>query len=198
VKAFVAKTGISAFCYSRDNASYERIKPMVTNYRLALRLAAVQMLLGGFLISTVTSPSLAAETLKDRCSAEVSIPKTYDGKPGQEGSMLLVRQSGKDWTDWTEPFVVNLGDDGHVRWWCHSTTGNWALKAINKVSGQLCDEAGDSIGGICKKVTGGWVPDPETSEGWTAERSRCGDHSNKFRARLGPSRQLQMVCIGKQ
>ena len=34
-------------------------------------------------------------------------------------------------------------------------------------------------------------------EGWTAERSRCGDHSTKFRAKLGPDRLLQTECLGK-
>jgi hypothetical protein len=148
-------------------------------------------------LTTAAFSSFAAETLKDRCSAEVSIPKTFDGKPGQEGAILLKRQSGKDWTDWSEPFVVQLGDGGRVRWWCHSTTGNWVLEAINIVSAPMCNLAGDPVGGICKQVAGGWVPNPETSEGWTAERSRCNDRSNKFRARLGPSRQLQMQCLGK-
>jgi hypothetical protein len=142
-------------------------------------------------------PSLAGETLKDKCSAAVSIPQNFDGNPGAQGAIVLVRQPGKEWTDWSQPFVVQLGSKGHVRWWCNSTIGNGILKSVNTVTPQLCEEAKEGLGGMCKKVADRWVPDPVTSEGWTREQSRCGDRSNKFRARLGPSRKLEMECLGK-
>ena len=30
---------------------------------------------------------------------------------------------------------------------------------------------------------------------WTAERCRCNDHTNMFRARLGPDRSLETLCV---
>jgi hypothetical protein len=33
-------------------------------------------------------------------------------------------------------------------------------------------------------------------EGWTKERSRCGNRSTKIRARLGAWRELQIECLG--
>jgi L-alanine-DL-glutamate epimerase-like enolase superfamily enzyme len=32
--------------------------------------------------------------------------------------------------------------------------------------------------------------------GWTPERSRCGNHTTRIRARLGPDRLLQTECLG--
>lgn len=36
-----------------------------------------------------------------------------------------------------------------------------------------------------------------TVAGWTPERSRCGDHSTRIRARLGSDRLRQTECLGR-
>jgi hypothetical protein len=146
----------------------------------------------------------ANEIMLDRCSEEVSISPTYGSNPGANGAILLRRTEGVDWTGWSEPFTVKLGGSGHVRWWCHSTKGNWALSGIHKVSQATCSalgaklrSAGEEVSGVCKKVGDRWLPNPDTAEGWTAERSRCSNRSNFLRARLGPDRKLQIECLGK-
>jgi hypothetical protein len=36
-----------------------------------------------------------------------------------------------------------------------------------------------------------------TFAGWTPERSRCGDHSTRIRARMGPDRLLQTEYLSR-
>lgn len=144
-----------------------------------------------------TNVLAANEVMRDRCSAEVAIPKSYDGKPGQPGTILLRRSSSSAWTEWSEPFTVELGPGGRVRWWCHSTKGNWALSGAHALTNAVCNQI-PVADGVCKEVGGVLVPNPESAEGWTAERSRCRSRSNHLRARLGPSRKLQIECLPKQ
>jgi hypothetical protein len=76
---------------------------------------------GGPMQSWIPSP-IVSETMTDRCSGDVLFGDSpITGRPKR----LLIR-GPSGWTNWTEVFQQTL-DDGHfVRWWCHSTTGNWA------------------------------------------------------------------------
>jgi hypothetical protein len=146
------------------------------------------------------------EMMTDRCSAEVAFPPTYDANPLTHGTVVLKR--GKDgYSPWTT-FSRKTGDDGHVRWWCHSTTGDtfdpgtWrvhidaggaAACLISVGASVVSDGSASPSLASCLKVI---KISSSAFDGWTAERSRCGDHSTKFRARLGPDRLLQTECIG--
>jgi len=152
-------------------------------------------------IYTALSPIqvLAGEVMTDRCSGEVSIVPSYNSSPNTPGAVLLKRQSNGS-TNWTQPFKVSLGRDGHIRWWCHSTTGNifdpgtWRIQEL--ILGTTCDMNANGSPQNC-------VPDvrikvgSSTWQGWTPERSRCGNRSTKIRARLGPNRLLQIECLGR-
>lgn len=143
-------------------------------------------------------PALADEVMTDRCSQEVSIVD-YGDPPGSNDAVVLKRnQHGK--TDWTPPITVKLSSDGHIRWWCHSTKGNafdpgtWRIKEI--YAGTKCkiyaDNTPESCGpdGSIKIGSSEW-------NGWTPERSRCGNRSNKIRARLDGNRKLLIQCLPK-
>jgi hypothetical protein len=142
--------------------------------------------------------------MTDRCSREVAFPKHYDGKPNSVGTVILKR--GKNGTTpWSEPFTVDLGDDGHVRWWCHSTTGNvfdlgtatfnpGGIAACATAVGGTVISAGSgaaSLAGCASLLNFGG----SAWKGWTPERSRCSDHSARMRARLGKNRLLQTECL---
>ena len=136
----------------------------------------------------------ANEVMTDRCSAAVAIPPSHDAKPDAPGTVVLVR--GKDGkTDWTPPFTVKLGPDGHIRWYCNSTAGNWADPGTWRVEsvevGIKTNDQGDSTPTFKIKLT------DSSWKGWTPERSRCDNRSTKIRARLGPDRLLQIECLGK-
>ena len=158
--------------------------------------------------ATYAMSAHAGEVMTDRCSNEVSIPPTYDAKPNDVHALLLGR--GRDGsTPWTKPFKVQLGDDGHVRWWCHSTTGNMFDLGTLRVTGAnpsgilacvgalgttiISSGSGAASLAACATVvnfgSSAW-------EGWTPERSRCSNHSTRIRARLGPDRLLQIECLG--
>jgi hypothetical protein len=145
------------------------------------------LLLCCMLVSGVITVN-AGEIMKDRCSQMVAIVPSYNATPDTPGTHFLVR--GKDgWSPWTKPFKVKLDNDGHIRWWCHSTTGNfldpgtWTMGVDGAVSS---DQSGP--------VT--FTPGSSASGGWTPERSRCSSHSTRIRARLGPDRLLLIECLG--
>ncbi len=152
------------------------------------------------LISTELAPALPArEVMTDRCSAEVAIVPSYVDQPETEGTIILKRaQNGT--TEWTPPFTVKLSSAGHIRWWCHSTTGNvfdpgtWRLKGLQV--GTKCEIFADGRPESCRPDAGLEVGS-SAWKGWTPERSRCDDRSNRIRARLGPGRLLQIECLGK-
>jgi hypothetical protein len=144
--------------------------------------------------TTESTAGAANEVMVDRCSAAVAIPPSYDGKPGDPGTVVLMR--GKDGkTDWTPPFTVKLGPSGHIRWWCNSTKGNWADPGTWRIQGAevgvKTDKNGDLQPTVKIKLT------DSSWQGWTPERSRCDNRSTKIRARLGPDRLLQVECLGK-
>jgi hypothetical protein len=158
--------------------------------------------------------SAGNEVMTDRCSAEVAIVPSYGDKPNTPGTILL--QRGPDGrTDWTPPFTVRLGDGGRIRWWCHSTKGNWLdagtwrvedvnpegmVKCLIGVGSTVAAIAGAGSASSAKELTA--CPKAlnlKTSawEGWTPERSRCDNRSTRVRARLGPDRLLQIECLGR-
>ena len=152
-----------------------------------------------------SAPAVAApanETMTDRCSAEVAFVPTYDARPKAHGTVILKRDKN-DTTPWSRPFTVKTGDDGHVRWWCHSTIGNaldagtWRIKVSGKEITACLEEvfSNDPPSGNpdCKKAI---KISSSAFEGWTPERSRCSNHSTRIRARLGPDRLLQTECLG--
>jgi len=143
------------------------------------------------------APAAAAEVMEDRCKAEVAIPQAYDNGPASPGVIVLKRANGK--TPWTPPFTVRLGGSGHIRWWCHSTTGNafdpgtWRIKELGVAT--KCRIYADASPESCS-------PDASVKigssawNGWTPERSRCGNRSTRIRARLDGNRLLQIQCLG--
>jgi hypothetical protein len=144
---------------------------------------------------TVTTCCCAVnEVMTDRCSAAVAIVPDYNARPDAPGTVILVRDKNGH-TDWTPPFTVKLGPDGHIRWWCNSTTGNWADPGTWRIQsvevGVKQDAKGDIRPNISIKLT------DSSWKGWTPERSRCDNRSTKIRARLGPNRLLQIECLGK-
>ena len=144
------------------------------------------------------------ETLTDRCSAEVSFPPVYNGQ-ANDPSAIVLRRGTNGYSDWTPIFQVGLNDDHFVRWYCHSTSGNfldpgtWRLRD-NGVGCQFSGSGGtisdpSKAGGSNLTCTSTVNLVSNDSVGWTAERSRCNDHTNKFRARLGPNRLLEILCV---
>ena len=148
-----------------------------------------------------------SETMTDRCSAEVAIVPSYGARPDTPGTVVLARDSSGN-TAWSQPFRVQTGGNGYIRWWCHSTTGNifdpgtWRPELDNAktaacitggVATILGVEAGkaglsECVGAVKSIGSSAW-------EGWTPERSRCDDHSTLIRARLGSDRLLQTQCL---
>jgi hypothetical protein len=145
------------------------------------------------------------EVMTDRCSKEVAIPPTYDARPNVPNTIVLTRgQNGG--SSWTQPFRVSLDGSGHIRWWCHSTTGNvfdpgtWRLGDPAKIApciGGIVTVAETENPSGLTACTDAVKPGASAWDGWTPERSRCGNHSTLIRARLGTGRLLQIECLGK-
>lgn len=145
--------------------------------------------------------------MTDRCSAEVSFPPDYNGSPFEKGAVIL-RRIDTGYSYKSRPFTVRtLGDDGHVRWWCHSTTGDWAdpgtwrvkvkpgglVACISSVAGTIVSDGVVTASlATCEKAL---VLGSSEVDGWTPERSRCDSHAATFQAQLGPDRLLQTWCL---
>jgi hypothetical protein len=184
--------------------------------RIAFLAAATFSILSTSILSTA-SPASAGEVMKDRCSSEVAIVPSYSAQPMTPGTVLLTRDSGGQ-TPWSKPFRVQLGGGGltgggYIRWWCHSTTGNifdpgtWrpefdlaklgicVVDGVGMVFSENDSKKGSDIVKNCvgavKKIGS------SAKNGWTPERSRCDNRSTLIRARLGPSRLLEIECLGK-
>lgn len=149
-----------------------------------------------------TSAASSHELITDRCSGEVGFPTLFTANPTHAGTVVLKRGSN-GYSPWTT-FSQKIKSDGHVRWWCHSTTGNvfdpgtWRVKFDRKgATACLVSMSGavtpNNLSACMKTIRIGTA----SFNGWTAEQSRCSDHSSKFRARLGPDRLLQTECLGK-
>lgn len=145
------------------------------------------------LISIFAAPASANEVMTDRCQGDVSFPPTYDLAPTVTGSMTVTR-GGSGGGRWSPAIRQQIDRDGHIRWWCHSTTGNWAdpgTWTVDDAGGTYtCNDNGDCT------LAGNASAHPVDIQGWTAERSRCENHSNTFRARLGTDRLLEIECLG--
>lgn len=162
-----------------------------------------------FYILSTASFASANEVMTDRCSAEVAIVPSYNARPDASGTVLLTRDSSGN-TAWSQPFRVQLGGSGHIRWWCHSTTGNIFDPGTWRPELDYGKTAACVVGGVAvifgaEQGTEGLKQCPGAVKkigssawnGWTAERSRCGNRSTLIRARLGPNRLLQIECLGK-
>jgi hypothetical protein len=129
--------------------------------------------------------------MTDRCSSDVWIAQDYNAGPLEGSGILLIRQGNTyAYSDW---MPVN----GHswIRWWCHSTTGNWADPGTWRIDG-LSTKIQCNSDGDCSVVGGSISISFSSRGGWTAERSRCDSSSTRYiRARLGPDRLLRMQCI---
>ncbi|MEX0272248.1 hypothetical protein AB3R30_24310 [Leptolyngbyaceae cyanobacterium UHCC 1019] len=183
-------------------------------------LATTFSILSTSILST-GSPATAGEVMTDRCSSEVAIVPSYNAQPMTPGTVLLTRDAGGQ-TPWSKPFKVQTGGggltgSGFIRWWCHSTTGNifdpgtWRpefdfAKAGICVAdgigiifgGDQSDKEGKKGSDIVKNCIGAVKKIGSSARnGWTAERSRCDNRSTLVRARLGPSRLLQIECLGR-
>ena len=145
----------------------------------------------------------AREVMQDRCKQDVAfvpvLPNvpTAEARPGTPGTVILRRRSDGS-TDWSNIFQTQLLGGGYVRWWCYTGSGTgiepgvWKVNATEDGNRCLFSDVIDSCSGDSKvKRTA------STWEHWTAERSRCGDRSTHFRARLGTGRSLQIECMGR-
>lgn len=146
-------------------------------------------------------PTTISETMTDRCSSDVIISAQYSDQfnPTQVNGILLKR-GASPYTDWSGRLPVN----GHtwIRWWCHSTTGNWADPGTWRISsGQVgigC--TGDWDQGQVESChpTASISLGSSAKDGWTPERSRCASESTQaISARLGPGRLLEIRCLEK-
>lgn len=165
---------------------------------------------------TANTASAGPEIMRDRCTANVAIPTTgYGNRPDSPGTVILTRPAS-GYSEWTSPFTVRKGKGGRIRWWCASTIGNWAdigtyrvkfdlpkaLKCAAEVGATVYrkSETGEKVEvGDFKCLTSAVHVKPGASayNGWTPERSRCGNRSNLIQARLGPNRLLQIKCLGR-
>ena len=177
--------------------------------KIANRLPCLILISAAMLsICSYATTAAANEVMTDRCSAEVAITPTYNDKPNTPNTVILTRGSNGQGS-WSQPFRVSLDSSGHVRWWCHSTTGNffdpgtWRLgdaNAIKSCIGRIITIASNDkevVTGSLADCYLGFKPGGSAVEGWTPERSRCGNHSRLIRARLGPNRLLQIECLGR-
>lgn len=140
-----------------------------------------------------------SETMTDGCSGDVVISRTYSNSfnPQSIDGLYLKRDASGN-TQWSGQMPVS----GHtyIRWWCHSTTGNWADPGTWRLNGGYIgtDCKGDWDQGSVNscKPTGSIDLGSSAVEGWTPERSRCSSNRTQFiSARLGRDRLLQIQCI---
>ena len=114
------------------------------------------------------------EIMTDRCSNEVTIVNWGNGPNPAGEPVFLKRHNGK--TNWTSPFTVKLSDDGHIRWWCHSTKGNafdagtWRIK--NVYAGYGCKLYADNSTEECGP-NGSFSIGSSEWKGWTMATASC-------------------------
>lgn len=149
----------------------------------------------------LASVAYAGEVMTERCSAAVAIVPSYGANPDAPGT-VVIKRPGSGSTGWTTPIRVQAGRDGHIRWWCNSTIGNffdlgtWRpqvdVASVPKCAGEVIDGKYTCIAKLVKPH-----PGASARNGWTPERSRCDDRSTLVRARLGPNRLLNIECLGR-
>src|SRR5262249_33153112 len=161
----------------KTNTEKTSIKTLTLTFA---RLVAVTAIL----LAVTALPATARETMTDRCSAEVAIVPAFGDRPDTAGTIILKRAANGS-TDWTPAFTVQLGNSGRIRWWCHSTTGNsfdpgtWRIQELTV--GTKCQLFADGTPTQCRP-DGNIKLGSSAWNGWTPERSRCGDRSTKIRA----------------
>jgi len=166
--------------------------------KVALPLIAV-----GLMMVSPVSAQTVTETMTDRCSGDVVMTADYNSPfPPDKGFIFQTRTNNVDasgYTPWSNWLPVN----GHVwvRWFCHSTTGNffdpgtWSVDKVGVITKCSCDIGSPGCAQSCK-VKPQLGIDFSGSGGWTAERSRCSKSStHHVSMRLGPNRLLQTRCI---
>ena len=161
------------------------------------RVVGAGTVLGGMTLLTASSAG-SPEVLTDRCSGEVVFAPSFDAKPTAHGAVVLKRQN--DGYSPVSTFNVKPDKDGHVRWWCHSTTGNvfdpgtWRVHVDGNALKACLISVAAPVGleAACLKTI---TLSSSAFEGWTPERSRCENHSSHLRARLGPDRLLTTECL---
>jgi hypothetical protein len=140
------------------------------------------------------------ETLTDRCSGDVIIASRYSDDFGDALlSGVLLKRGGSG------PQTASaLKISGHtwIRWWCHSTIGNWADPGTWRISdlylsgGCSFDETSGTVSDCQRKDTKISMTSSDR-QGWTAERSRCESDGTKYiDASVGTNRLLQIRCWG--
>jgi Ricin-type beta-trefoil lectin domain len=149
-------------------------------------------------------PTNVSETMTDRCSGDVVLSRVYSEQDevspfnprGTDG--IFLTRAGAGFTGWSGPMPV----DGHtwIRWWCHSTTGNWADPGTWRLRGGEIGIGctGDWEFGEVESChpTGSIDLAPSDPQGWTPERSRCeSQRTRAVSARLGPNRLLEIRCL---
>jgi hypothetical protein len=126
----------------------------------------------GLVTAQPASAESISETMTDRCSNDVYISQYYNDQfPPSSG--IFLKRNGDAYTDWSDWMPV--AGRTYIRWWCHSTTGNWADPGTWRIDGGSV-VVGCS-GSDCTIVGGGVNIYTFDVNGWTAERSRC-DSSN--------------------
>ena len=148
------------------------------------------------LIVLRSSVSTISETIVDRCSADVYISPEYSNDLSL-GEGIVLKRAGSGYTPWSPLMPAN--GDTWIRWWCHSTTGNWADPGTWRITGGevLLQCSGGDIGSsdVSCKPTGSVNLGLFSQVGWTAQRSRCdSNHTKAISARLGPNRLLEIQC----
>jgi hypothetical protein len=137
------------------------------------------------------------EVMTDRCSGEVAFPSGYYVHPSEPGTFILKR----DYTGYSEEIsiLVGTGKGGRIRWYCHSTTGNFLDPGTWVVnSGKVIEKCDVGDGGSVSCGTSGSIGVSQYDFGdWTAEQSRCNNHTGSIVARLGPNRRLTIECMSK-
>jgi hypothetical protein len=161
--------------------------------KFAVRSSATALFAISLLLAIFVNRAAANEVMKDRCGKDVAFPSAYDLGPNSAGTTVLSRGNGSS-GNWSYAMRQTTDSAGHIRWWCHSTTGNWADPGTWTVDDAGATYACSDDGSDCV-LTGSASVNTNDTSGWTAERSRCDNHSKVFRARLGPDRLLEIECL---
>lgn len=140
----------------------------------------------------------ASEIIKGQCGAEVALVPSYGERPNTPGTIILKRRGPDGSTGWTPPLTVQPGSAGQFRWWCRSATddtlvpGIWRVKEL--VVGTKCGVKTDGSLTNCHPDSSIKI-DSSAWNDWIPGHSQCSSRSMKIRARLGPNRLLEIICL---
>jgi hypothetical protein len=142
------------------------------------------------------SGPILTETMLDRCSGEVIVAWSFDEPFSLAMTGIAVKRvNSTSWTQWSELMPVT---SGALRWYCHSTIGNWldpgTWRIRKLIAGIDCPGNWDTDTSTCGfnasiKITSSAL------DGWTPERSNCSSATTRYvQARLGTDRRLEIRC----